>query len=45
MAVLLVVLLVLTIAGVAGTIAAVRSDGSGPRPARGDRFVSPRRWL
>ena len=45
MVVLLLVLLLLTVAGIAGSILAVRSDGYGPRPARGDRFVSSRRWI
>ena len=45
MVVLLLVLLLLTVAGIAGSIAAAHSDGYGPRPTRGDRFVSPRRWI
>jgi hypothetical protein len=45
MVVLLLVLLLLTVAGIAGSIVVVRSDGYGPRPVRGDRFVSPHRWL
>jgi len=40
-----VLLVLLATAGVAATIHAVRSDGYGPRPVRGDRFTDPRRFL
>jgi hypothetical protein len=45
MPVLLLALALLAVAGVAATIRAVRTDGYGPRPARGDRFADPRRIL
>jgi hypothetical protein len=45
MLVLGVVLVLLTVVGVAATVRAVLLDGYGPRPARGDRFTDPRRFL
>jgi hypothetical protein len=45
MLMLAVLLVLLTATGVAATIRAVRSDGYGPRPLRGDRFTDPRRFL
>jgi len=40
-----VLLVLLAATGVTATIRAVHSDGYGPRPARGDRFTDPRRFL
>lgn len=45
MVIFAVLLVLLTAAGATATIRAVRSDGYGPRPARGDRFTDPRRFL
>ncbi|MGN6742002.1 MAG: hypothetical protein ACTHJL_01725 [Amnibacterium sp.] len=43
MILLLPVLVLLAAVGVGATLRAVRTDGYGPRPARGDRFTDPRR--
>jgi hypothetical protein len=40
-----VVLVLLTVTGVAATVHAVHTDGYGARPRRGDRFADPRRFL
>jgi hypothetical protein len=45
MMVLLMVLVLLAVLGVGATVRAVRTDGYGPRPPRGDRFTDPRRFL
>lgn len=45
MLLLAILLVLLTLAGIAGTIRAVHSDGYGPRPLRGDRYSDPRRLL
>ncbi|HEV7623251.1 MAG TPA: hypothetical protein VGO26_03880 [Amnibacterium sp.] len=45
MLLLWIVLAVLAVVGIAATVRAVRSDGYGPRPTRGDRFTDPRRFL
>jgi len=39
---LLVLLALLSAAGVVASIRAARTDGYGPAPARGDRFSDPR---
>jgi hypothetical protein len=44
-AIVLIVLAVLAAGGILGTIGAVRTDGYGPRPDRGDRGAEQRPLL